>query len=179
VAHTRSCLAPLGAGYRKRVYSPNRVFYPLKRVDWEPGGDPAKINAQNRGISKYKRISWEEALDTISSEMRRLADTYGPACISAMCNPHGELKNIHADANITHAFLHYWSQKQYGEHFTEVMRSPYSWEGTAWGAKHVNGIEMFGEESDSNLWNDISANCELMLYWGCDNMTKAWCKQDD
>jgi hypothetical protein len=37
--------------HRKRTDSPNRVLYPMKRVDWEPGGDPEKINAQNRGIS--------------------------------------------------------------------------------------------------------------------------------
>ncbi len=52
----------IAAGYKKRIYSPNRIPYPLKRDDWEPGGDPAKINAQNRGISKYKRISWDELL---------------------------------------------------------------------------------------------------------------------
>ena len=44
--------------YKKRVYSPNRIKYPLKRVDWDPEGER---NPQNRGKSKYKRISWDEA----------------------------------------------------------------------------------------------------------------------
>jgi trimethylamine-N-oxide reductase (cytochrome c) len=40
--------------YKKRVYSKNRVQYPLKRVDWDPNG---KRNPQNRGKSGYARIS--------------------------------------------------------------------------------------------------------------------------
>ena len=68
-APTRSPLAPYALAYRKRVYSPNRILYPLQRVDWEPGGDPAKTNTQNRGASKYKRISWDEATDIIAKEI--------------------------------------------------------------------------------------------------------------
>src|SRR4030042_985115 len=44
-------------GYKKRIYSPNRVKYPLKRADWDPAGER---NPQNRGRSKFKRISWDE-----------------------------------------------------------------------------------------------------------------------
>ncbi len=78
---TRKTLAtPLGLSYKKRVYSPNRIRYPLKRVDWEPGGDPAKINPQNRGISKYKRISWDEATTIIASELKRIQEKYGYLC---------------------------------------------------------------------------------------------------
>ena len=50
---------PFGMAYKKRVYSPNRILYPLKRVDWDPDGER---NPQNRGISKYERISWDRGL---------------------------------------------------------------------------------------------------------------------
>jgi len=63
----KSLLSHYYSTYKKRVYSPNRILYPLKRVDWEPGGDPAKINAQNRGRSKFKRISWDELTTTIAN----------------------------------------------------------------------------------------------------------------
>ena len=53
-------LAPFSLAYKKRVYSPNRIKYPLKRVDWDPNGER---NPQNRGKSKYVRISWDEATD--------------------------------------------------------------------------------------------------------------------
>jgi hypothetical protein len=45
---------PFSLAYKKRVYSPNRIKYPLKRVDWDPNGER---NPQNRGKSKYERIS--------------------------------------------------------------------------------------------------------------------------
>ena len=33
-APTKSPLAPYALAYKKRVYSPNRILYPLQRVDW-------------------------------------------------------------------------------------------------------------------------------------------------
>jgi anaerobic selenocysteine-containing dehydrogenase len=71
----KSLITPFGIGYKKRVYSPNRILYPLKRVDWDPEGER---NTQNRGESKYARISWEEAIDLIASELNRVIDKYGP-----------------------------------------------------------------------------------------------------
>ena len=58
---------PFNLAYKKRVYSPNRIKYPLKRVDWDPNGER---NPQNRGKSKYKRISWDEATDLVASEIK-------------------------------------------------------------------------------------------------------------
>src|SRR4030043_1805796 len=62
--------------YKKRTYSPNRIKYPLQRVDWDPNGER---NPQNRGKSKYKRISWDEAARIVASEIKRIHETYGPA----------------------------------------------------------------------------------------------------
>ena len=56
----KSLPSPFSLAYKKRTYSPNRIKYPLKRVDWDPNGER---NPQNRGKSKYKRISWDEATD--------------------------------------------------------------------------------------------------------------------
>ncbi|NLE09907.1 MAG: hypothetical protein GX630_00240, partial [Actinobacteria bacterium] len=36
----RASVGPIGLTYKKRVYSKNRVRYPLKRVDWDPSGAP-------------------------------------------------------------------------------------------------------------------------------------------
>ena len=46
----KTLISPFGMAYKKRVYSPNRVLYPMKRVDWDPDGDR---NTANRGNSKY------------------------------------------------------------------------------------------------------------------------------
>jgi anaerobic dimethyl sulfoxide reductase subunit A len=58
----RACLR--GRALRKWVYSPERLLYPLKR-------------AGKRGEGKFKRISWDEALDLVSGKLRQVIDTYG------------------------------------------------------------------------------------------------------
>lgn len=50
----KSLPSAFSLAYKKRVYSPNRILYPLKRIDWDPNGER---NPQNRGKSKYVRIS--------------------------------------------------------------------------------------------------------------------------
>jgi len=62
-----------GRSYRQRVYAPDRLLYPLKRV-----GD--------RGAGRFERVPWDEALDTVASEMKRVRDTYGPASILFFCS---------------------------------------------------------------------------------------------
>ena len=50
----KTLLPPFSMAYKKRVYSPNRILYPLKRIDWDPDGER---NTKNRGKSSYVRIS--------------------------------------------------------------------------------------------------------------------------
>ncbi len=51
------------------IYSDKRVMYPMKRVDFDPNGNR---NIQNRGISGYERISWDEATDILVNEINRI-----------------------------------------------------------------------------------------------------------
>ena len=82
----RVTITPLGLGYKSRVYSPNRVKYPLKRVDWDPKGER---NPQNRGKSKYVRISWDEAAQICADELKRMKETYGPEAVLCESDMHG------------------------------------------------------------------------------------------
>ena len=123
-SYMKSSLSPHWLSYKNRINSPNRILYPLKRVDWEPGGDPAKVNAQNRGKSKYKRISWDEATTIVANEIKRIIEKYGPAGICVAGAPHGETKVIHSAHNVHAAFLHYWLITKYGKTFTEVIDTP-------------------------------------------------------
>jgi len=50
---SKTLIPPFGLAYKKRIYSPNRILYPLKRVDWDPDGNR---NVENRGKSGYVRI---------------------------------------------------------------------------------------------------------------------------
>ena len=59
----KTTLAPHGQNFKSIVYSPDRCLYPMKRVDFDPNGER---NPQNRGVSGYERISWDEALDIVA-----------------------------------------------------------------------------------------------------------------
>ena len=148
--------------YKKRVYSKNRVKYPLKRVDWEPGGDPEKINAQNRGKSKFVRISWDEACDIVASEIKRIREAYGPNAILAVGeNGHKETKSIHQGGGCHTNLL-----GRTGGYSREV-RTPDSIEGYWWGSKHVWGkgsFEGMGMMAPYvNMVKDVTDHTELIM----------------
>ena len=43
----KSLAPPFSLAYKNRVYSPNRILYPLKRVDWDPKGARSGGRAQH------------------------------------------------------------------------------------------------------------------------------------
>ena len=57
-----------GRAYRHRVYSPDRLKHPMRRVG-------------ERGEGKFERISWDEALDRVANELQRVKKIYGNAAI--------------------------------------------------------------------------------------------------
>lgn len=144
----KSLIPAFSLSYKKRVDSPNRVLYPLKRVDWDPKGER---NPQNRGISKYQRITWNEALDLIVSELLRINRTYGPYAVLSQSDGHGETKVIHAPHGCQNALLELLGG------FTLQTRNADSWEGWYWGAKHAWGMEPVGQMQPAiNVIKDIS-----------------------
>ncbi len=169
--------SPLGLSYKKRVYSPNRIRYPLKRVDWEPGGDPAKTNPQNRGKSKYKRISWDEATTIIASEIKRIQEKYGFFAILAQGDGHGEGKCVHGPHGCQTQLLRHMGP-DFQSSYTVQLRTPDSWEGWYWGGKHVNGWETRGTDApQANLTKDIAENCEMLIVM-TDKETTTWMSGD-
>jgi anaerobic selenocysteine-containing dehydrogenase len=162
----KSLPPPFSLAYKKRVYSPNRILYPLKRVDWDPKGER---NTQNRGKSKYVRISWDEATDIIASEIKRIHKEYGLYGILVQSEGHSEIKYVHCAQGIPAEFL-----KLMGG-YTLQTRNPDSWEGWYWGAKHAWGCEPVGQmRPDSNVMYDVAKNTGMILFWGCDPETTPW-----
>ena len=159
----RVTITPLGLGYKSRVYSPNRVKYPLKRVDWDPKGER---NPQNRGKSKYVRISWDEAAQICADELKRMKETYGPEAVLCESDMHGEGKRVAPSHGCPNRLLALMGG------YTLQMRNMDSWEGWYWGAKHVWGCEPVGEMAPTaNLYPDIAQHSDMLLFWGCDAET--------
>jgi trimethylamine-N-oxide reductase (cytochrome c) len=162
----KSLPGPYSLAYKKRVYSPNRIKYPLKRIDWDPEGER---NPQNRGKSKYRRISWDEATNIIASEIKRVHQKYGLYGILPMGDGHGENKLLQGPHG-----LHTWLFKKMGG-YTQYIRNADSWEGWYYGAMHVWGTGLYGHYfPQDNVMKDVTENSEMILIWGGDPETTPW-----
>lgn len=75
-----------GFGQAERVNHPDRLKYPMRRTG-------------PRGSGQFKRISWDEALDEVARQMRRIRDTYGPAAILD-CSRTGSLSMLHSRTTV-------------------------------------------------------------------------------
>ena len=66
-----------GRSQRRQVFGADRIKYPMKRKNWVPGGGQKQL----RGIDEWVRISWDEALDIVASEIKRTLDEHGNKAI--------------------------------------------------------------------------------------------------
>lgn len=62
-----------GRSQRHQVFGADRLKYPMKRKNWEPGGGKKEL----RGKDEWVRISWDEAIDIVTSELKRIKEKYG------------------------------------------------------------------------------------------------------
>lgn len=154
-------LLPWGMAFKQINQSEDRVDYPLKRVDWDPAGER---NTQNRGISGYERISWDEAYDLIESEIRRIIDTYGNSALAQSFSAHPEWGELHY-------FFSDWFRFWHAIGSTSLEMSPISWEGWAGGATFVWGFwAAMGFPPGTDTLQDITDSSELIILWGTDEV---------
>jgi anaerobic selenocysteine-containing dehydrogenase len=77
---TRGFLCAKVAKYLDRVYSPGRVLYPMRRI--APKGPEANAGGEDaRATQIWQRISWDEALDEISSRFCKISGEFGSEAI--------------------------------------------------------------------------------------------------
>src|SRR5205085_9721317 len=70
---TRGFLCAKVAKYIDRVYSPDRLLYPMRRI--KPKGQ------QHAGPAAFERISWDRALHEITTRLTAVASEFGPESI--------------------------------------------------------------------------------------------------
>jgi anaerobic dimethyl sulfoxide reductase subunit A len=133
----RACLR--GRAYRQRVYDPDRLLYPLKRVG-------------ERGEGKFQRISWDEALDAVAGEIKRVRDTYGPQAIILKTSA-GETNFVHTAAMAVDRLL--------------CLAGGYS---AAWGYFSYEGgtfaeLTTYGTLSTQSAREDF-LNSRMIILWG-------------
>lgn len=148
---------------RRRVYAENRILYPMKRVDFDPTSSDRKT--ENRGKSGYVRISWDEALNIVANEIKRIRTAYGAPAITALTSSHqmwGYLNYYFS------SFARFFNMLGY----TMVFNNSESWEGWVWGAIHTYGFHWrLGLPDQYDLLEDGLKNAEMIVYWSADPET--------
>ncbi|MDO8490394.1 MAG: molybdopterin-dependent oxidoreductase, partial [Dehalococcoidia bacterium] len=127
-----------GRAMRQRVYAPDRLLYPLKRTG-------------ERGEGKFRRVSWDEALDTVAHELKRVSAAYGPDAI-LFKRSGGDLGAIHNRA--PHLRL------------LSMMGGC----STVWGTHSFEGgifaqVATYGTVATSNTRDDLP-NSRFIVLWG-------------
>src|SRR5579859_7412548 len=92
---TQGFLCAKVAKYLDRVYSPDRLLYPLRR----------KVAKDRPGkIGDYERISWDEALDTIAARFQAISRESGPEAI--LPYSYGGTLGALGNSAMDHRFFH-------------------------------------------------------------------------
>ncbi len=93
---TRGFLCAKVTKYLDRVYSPDRVLYPMRR---------AKPKGQGKGdFRSFVRISWDEALGEITTRLQKVADEFGPESI--LPYSYGGTLALLSNTGMAHRFFH-------------------------------------------------------------------------
>ncbi len=155
----KACISSYTLTEKMRVYSEDRIKYPMKRIDFDPHGER---HPENRGRSGYIRISWDEALDIVSEEMKRIRNQYGIEAITSCPSSHHNWGNIGYRTNT-------WARFFNTIGYTQIFDNPDSWEGWHWGATHVYGFYWrLGLIEPYDMLEEALKNTELIVYWGND-----------
>lgn len=141
VPQLRACLR--GRSYRSRLYSPERLLYPMIRVG-------------ERGEGKFKRASWDYALDYIAERILYLRNTYGPTAI---------LDQSYAGSSW--AALHKSDQVEglLGRFLGIFGCRTSSWSVPSYQGTTFSSLMTFGTMDDGNE-DDAFAHSKLIIMWG-------------
>lgn len=137
----RGCLR--GRSYRARLYSPERLLYPMLRVG-------------KRGEGKFRRVSWDEALDHVAKKMVELRNTYGPTALldqSYAGASYGVLHKSDQIEGLLGRFLGMFGCR------TNSWSVP-SYQGTTFSSRMTFGTIQDGNEDDT------FAHSKLIIMWG-------------
>jgi len=155
----KATVAPHALAVKSVVYSDKRLLHPMKRVDFDPNGER---NPQNRGISGYERISWDEALTIVAGEINRQKRVHGPGAIVFPTSSHHQWGNVGYYLSALMRFANLIG-------FTRLAANPDSWEGWYWGAMHHFGNSMrAGIAGNYGTVEDCLKETELMVFWSSD-----------
>ena len=155
----RGMINPHAQCLKSCVYSDKRILTPLKRVDFDPEGER---NPENRGISGYEPIGWDEAFDLVAGEIKRQKSEHGPGSIAVHHGSHHQWGNVGYFLSALLRFVNLVGM-------TRLHPNPDSWEGWYWGAMHhFGGAMRVGLPGFYNTVEDCLKEAEMVVFWSSD-----------
>ncbi len=151
--------SPVLPGVMDSVYSPTRIKYPMVRRAFLEGG-PGTAN-ETRGRDDFVRVSWDEALDLVASELRRVEEAYGPTGTFAGSygwKSPGKLHNcqvlMRRMLNLKGGYVN--SSGDYSTAAAQVIMP------------HVMGtLEVYEQQT---AWPVVVESTDLLVFWGANPM---------
>ena len=159
----KTTLAPHGQNAKSIVYSPDRLLYPMKRVDFDPNGER---NLQNRGKSGLRA----DFLGRGARHRRRRDQARASAIMvrapwpsrTARITP-GAISAITSSRSTASAMP---------SATRPCITIPIQWEGWYWGAAHHWGYTLrVGQSETYGTVEDCLQNCEMIVFWAADPET--------
>jgi anaerobic dimethyl sulfoxide reductase subunit A len=137
----RACLR--GRSYRQRIYSAERLLYPMMRVG-------------ERGEGKFKRVSWDTALNHVASKMVEIKNNYGPTALLDQSYAGASYGVLHKSDQIEGLLARFLGM--FG------CRTN-SWSVPSYQATTFSSRTTFGTIEDGNE-DDVFAHSKLIIMWG-------------
>ncbi|MCC2318440.1 DMSO/selenate family reductase complex A subunit [Cellulomonas chengniuliangii] len=134
----RACVR--GRSIRQRIYSPDRLKHPMKRVG-------------KRGAGEFEQITWEEAFDTIADSLKKTLDEYGNEAVYVQYGSGTTGANASGGTSVSRLMnLLGGNLGYYGTYSTSQINAatPYTY-----------GVE----RETNNSFND-AINTKLLVLWG-------------
>jgi anaerobic dimethyl sulfoxide reductase subunit A len=140
----RACMR--GRAYKQRVYSPERLKYPLRRIG-------------QRGKGLFERISWDDALDEVANKLKDIKARYGNSAILFVAGA-GNQGMLHGPVPAGLML------NQFGG-YTRMWGAP-SYEGALFASMATYGTIMTGNAREDLL------NTKLLIMWGWNPASTIW-----
>lgn len=137
-------------------YGTTRLKYPMKRKSWQPGGGE-NSHGELRGIDEWERISWDEALDMIADEMKRIRDEYGNRSILGL-GLSKEYMIVKGNWGGDHEF----SAAQFGNVLCAFGGFVDTWGTSSGGSTHWAGM-LYGRGSASDRFTNQEAEYAILI----------------
>lgn len=148
---TNGVICAKGQAGVNQVYFPDRILYPLRRVG-------------KRGEHKWKKISWDDALDEVASRLKPLLDAGTP---EKLMYQYG--RNKASQAAVTYDFLHAFGTGTIGNHTSICEGGKWTSQELMWGGHYDNWdfdktdyVLIFGSNMTNTHTNHIPVSQKLI-----------------